>query len=841
MALNITITDAGRAEIINANNTGTAPVTLTHIGFTAAAFTPNAGLTALPSEIKRVSSIAGEIVAPDTISVTAKDEGQDTYTMRGFGIFTGSGTLFAVYGQADPIIEKSSGSTMLLTIDVVLADIDAASLEFGDISFSNPPASLNTPGVVTLSNATDSTAQHQAATPRAVKSANDNANTRLAKNQNLADLTSAATARVNLGLGTSATLGNTALRNSASTTVLLQAAAMNDHRTSGDHDDRYPQRGNNLSDLPSPSQARSNLGLGASATMGTTASRTSSSTATVLQAKAMNDHRQSDDHDGRYPLLTNTGSAAARDVQENATDNTSNRLMEVGAFGIGSGVAPYKNNLNDLFVTGIYRFDTSTLGAPPQLALGIVFVLGAYNATQIAVPRATTNSVLLTRSFASNEWGEWVELYHSGNLSPVEVSRQISTGDGLKGGGNLESNRTISVDSSVLRKSDIQTEPTDNTAGKIMAVGAFGIGVSEGGVLAPDNDIEKALISGFYQCDENTLNMPIDVQNSQLARGTVYVGSGINSNTTTLIFVSSHSSAMYMRRRANSAWQPWVKMYHGDNLNPVETSRQVISGDGLEGGGSLATNRTLSVDSSVVRTSRTITAGSGLTGGGNLSSNRTLSVDSSVLRANQVQNSYTDDSIGKLLTVGAFGLGGGDPAWPNASLLDTSGMKTGFYRYSNVNDRPSFAYGAVLYHREGGGETLLAIASAYSNSPNPTLYVNRKTSSTGSWSGWVTYYHTGNLSEAFPISKGESYWHELPNGWIEQGMNLTLPGGQTEIYAPWPTTFPTRASQYSASRLSAAVGPADIIGATLTRFGITINLPSTTSGPRTFSITVRGY
>ena len=293
MALNITITDAGRAEIINANNTGTAPVTLTHIGFTAAAFTPNAGLTALPSEVKRVSNIAGEIVAPDTISVTAKDEGQDTYTMRGFGIFTGSGTLFAVYGQADPIIEKSSGSTMLLTIDVVLADIDAASLEFGDISFSNPPASLTTPGVVTLSNATDSTAQHQAATPRAVKSANDNANTRLAKNQNLADLTSAATARGNLGLGASATLGNTALRTSASTTLLLQAAAMNDHRTSGDHDDRYPQRGNNLSDLPSPSQARSNLGLGASATMGTTASRTSSSTATVLQAKAMNDHRQS--------------------------------------------------------------------------------------------------------------------------------------------------------------------------------------------------------------------------------------------------------------------------------------------------------------------------------------------------------------------------------------------------------------------------------------------------------------------------------------------------------------------------------------------------------------------
>ncbi|RUR27702.1 tail fiber protein [Vreelandella nanhaiensis] len=300
MALKITVTNAGRAELINADNTGTGPVEITHIAFTETVFTPSKAMTALPDEIKRVSSIAGEVVAEDTISVTAKDEGPDTYTVRGFGLITEFGTLFAVYGQEEPIIEKSAAATLLLTNDIIFADLPTASLTFGDISFSNPPASLTTPGVVTLSNATDSTAQNQAATPRAVKAANDNANTRLGKNQNLADLTSPATARVNLGLGTSATLGNTALRTSASTTLLLQAAAMNDHRQSGDHDDRYPQRGNNLSDLPSPSQARSNLGLGASATMGTTAQRTSTATNILLQAKAMNDHRQSGDHDERY-------------------------------------------------------------------------------------------------------------------------------------------------------------------------------------------------------------------------------------------------------------------------------------------------------------------------------------------------------------------------------------------------------------------------------------------------------------------------------------------------------------------------------------------------------------
>lgn len=60
--------------------------------------------------------------------------------------------------------------------------------------------------------------------------------------------------------------------------------------------------------------------------------------------------------------------------------------------------------------------------------------------------------------------------------------------------------------------------------------------------------------------------------------------------------------------------------------NYALTTTQIATGDGLQGGGDLSANRTLSVDSSVVRTSRQVNAGVGLTGGGPLSANVTLTL-----------------------------------------------------------------------------------------------------------------------------------------------------------------------------------------------------------------------
>lgn len=59
----------------------------------------------------------------------------------------------------------------------------------------------------------------------------------------------------------------------------------------------------------------------------------------------------------------------------------------------------------------------------------------------------------------------------------------------------------------------------------------------------------------------------------------------------------------------------------------ADKSVTITAGDGLTGGGTLAGDRVIAVNSSVVRTDRTITAGTGLSGGGNLADNRALSVN----------------------------------------------------------------------------------------------------------------------------------------------------------------------------------------------------------------------
>ncbi len=148
--LEITVTNAGRAAIVNAQNTGTAPVTITQIGLSGTAVTPLPTATALAGEFKRVASIAGEVVANDTIHVTLTDSSGDAYTLRSIGLYLADGTLFAIYGQAGPVLEKTAQSIAALSVDVIFADIAAASLTFGNANFTNPPATTERQGVVEL-------------------------------------------------------------------------------------------------------------------------------------------------------------------------------------------------------------------------------------------------------------------------------------------------------------------------------------------------------------------------------------------------------------------------------------------------------------------------------------------------------------------------------------------------------------------------------------------------------------------------------------------------------------------------------------------------------------------
>ena len=150
--LPITITNVGRAALINAQNTGTNALTISEVALTSANMTGAnfAAMTALPSELKRLTTFAGDVVADDTLHLTIRDETIQSYSMRGFGLILSDGTLFAVYGQAAPIVQKSTASIMLLAVDVVLASLTTAMIEFGDTDFINPPATVDRPGVIEI-------------------------------------------------------------------------------------------------------------------------------------------------------------------------------------------------------------------------------------------------------------------------------------------------------------------------------------------------------------------------------------------------------------------------------------------------------------------------------------------------------------------------------------------------------------------------------------------------------------------------------------------------------------------------------------------------------------------
>jgi hypothetical protein len=162
----LNITDAGRAALIAGDHTGTNARKVLQVGLASAPFDFNAGLQALPNEFKRVSTIAGENIASDTIHVTIRDDGPDQFKLYGFGLYLDNGVLLGTYCQATPIMEKSPVAILLLAVDVVFKSLDVTALTFGDANFTNPPASTVRQGVVEL--ATDQETQDGTDNQRAV-------------------------------------------------------------------------------------------------------------------------------------------------------------------------------------------------------------------------------------------------------------------------------------------------------------------------------------------------------------------------------------------------------------------------------------------------------------------------------------------------------------------------------------------------------------------------------------------------------------------------------------------------------------------------------------------------
>lgn len=170
----IIITNAGFNEIVNAEANGTAPVRITQIGFGRGQYSPSPYQTELVDEFKRINTISGGVTQSGVLHVSVVDSGLDDYIVHEVGLYTESGTLFGVYTQTTPIIQKVANSDISVVVDIVLTNVNPESVTIGDANFNLAPAEKNRAGVVELATAEEvlvATDDRRAITPAALLAA----------------------------------------------------------------------------------------------------------------------------------------------------------------------------------------------------------------------------------------------------------------------------------------------------------------------------------------------------------------------------------------------------------------------------------------------------------------------------------------------------------------------------------------------------------------------------------------------------------------------------------------------------------------------------------------------
>lgn len=155
LALTITMTNAGLRRFTAAQLGAGIDLAIASVGLTDTDFVVAPTLEALPGEFRRIDMISGKAVGDNVVHLTMRDDDEVGYTARGFGLFLTDGTLFAVYGQADRLFEKSPLTTFLAAIDLAFPTADIDRLTFGNTDFLNPPATTTTMGVVELATQTE--------------------------------------------------------------------------------------------------------------------------------------------------------------------------------------------------------------------------------------------------------------------------------------------------------------------------------------------------------------------------------------------------------------------------------------------------------------------------------------------------------------------------------------------------------------------------------------------------------------------------------------------------------------------------------------------------------------
>ncbi|WP_447535959.1 phage tail protein [Escherichia coli] len=283
------LTNIGAAKLAKATALGTkVEITQLAVGDGNGVLpTPNPAQTALVHELRRAPlnmltvdpANASQIIAEQVIP-----EDVGGWWIREIGLFDKDGDMVAIANCAEtykPQLQEGSGRVQVIRVILIVSSTEAVTLKIDpavvlatrqyvdnkiievksyadelmrthEQSRNHPDATTSAKGFTQLNSSVTDDRETQSATPKAVKIAMDNANARLAKDRNLADLPNPALARQNLQLGDSST------KNTGTTANTV--AAGDDARITG-----AMQKSQNGADIPDVAKFLQNLQLGEAA------------------------------------------------------------------------------------------------------------------------------------------------------------------------------------------------------------------------------------------------------------------------------------------------------------------------------------------------------------------------------------------------------------------------------------------------------------------------------------------------------------------------------------------------------------------------------------------------